>query len=190
MEEKLLYEKYKEGKHWEKHPTIYAQRFAKFLNKHEFKGLLVDAGCGNGRDVNVLNKNRFNVLGIDISAKEIKLAAQNYPDAKFEQQNIERLKFSDESVGAFFMINVIHYVKKEKALKEIYRTLRKKGLLLVHFNISIIDDEGVVDYEHKENDIFKLVSDFDIVEKRIFERVDSIPKKHTHKIMELIVQKK
>lgn len=189
MEEKELFEKYKQGRHWENHPIIYAKRFADFLKKNNFKGLLVDVGCGIGRDISFFKKEGLNVLGIDISDSELETAKLKCPDCRFEKQDVENLNFKANSIDAFFMINVIHYVKKKKALKELLRTLKKNGYLFIHFNIYIVDEEGHYDYQHEESEIMDLISGFKIVEKRVFFRTDDIPKKHTHEIMELILQK-
>jgi len=188
MESQLLFKKYCPGKHWINHPATYSGEFSKFLKKNNFQGLLVDIGCGRGRDVDIFSKNGFNVLGIDNDNNEINIAKSSY-DCDFELQDVENLKFQDNSVSAFFMINVIHYTKMEKALREIYRSLKEKGYLFIHFNISIIDENGNIDYEHKEEEILDLVSDFKIIEKKIIERIDDKQIKHTHKIMELILQK-
>ncbi|MBI2669043.1 class I SAM-dependent methyltransferase [Candidatus Woesearchaeota archaeon] len=189
MRSQKLYQKYAHGRHWEKHPTIYAKRFAAFLKERNFNGLLVDVGCGNGRDVAFFSKFGFNASGIDYSEKEIALAKEKFPTLQFEVRNAENLKFKDNSVGAFFMINLIHYVNMEKALREVYRTLKSRGYFFTHFNISIIDKEGKVDYSHDLQDILKLVSKFKIICKKTFERVDLQPIEHTHKIIELILQK-
>lgn len=189
MESQQLYDKYLLGKHWENHPTIYAEHFSKFLKKSKFSGLIVDTGCGNGRDTEVFAKEGFQVLGIDYSSKEITKAKKKNPKLKFEVQDVEKLNLHDSSVNAFFMINVIHYVKKKEAIQEILRTLKKGGYFFIHFNLSIIDKNGRTDYVHKEDEILKLVSPFKIIKEGIFERVDTIPIEHTHKIMELILQK-
>jgi len=189
MKQKQLYEKYKKGKHWKNHPKIYAKEFAEFLKDNNFQGFLVDLGCGNGRDVNIFQKEGFNVLGIDISEEVIKKASETFPNCKFEVQDIEKLNFNDNSVGAYLMINVIHYVNMEKALKEILRTLDDKGFLFIHFNLSITDDKGNIDYEQNEDEIMNLISNFEILDKKIFERIDEKPKKHIHKILQLILRK-
>ena len=46
MQEENLYQKYFNGRHWESHPTIYAESFIEFLKSQNFKGLVVDIGCG------------------------------------------------------------------------------------------------------------------------------------------------
>ena len=70
MRSEKLYQKYADGRHWEKHPTLYAETFAEFLKSVNFEGLVVDVGCGNGRDVDVFSKLGFNVLGVDNSKKK------------------------------------------------------------------------------------------------------------------------
>lgn len=189
MQEENLYQKYSDGRHWEKHPTLYAETFAKFLKNVNFKGMIVDIGCGNGRDVGVFVKDGFNALGVDISQQEIEDCKRRFPELKFEMQDAEKLMLEDNSVDAFFMINVIHYVHKEKAIREIFRVLKPKGYFFIHFNLEIIDKNGKVDYRHDQKEILKLVSMFKIIGKKIFNRTDQQPIEHKHKIMELILQK-
>jgi SAM-dependent methyltransferase len=189
MKSQQLYNKYNASRHWENHPTVYAEHFAKFLKDKNFKGLILDVGCGNGRDVNIFHGFGFDTLGVDNSEKEIESAKEKFPELKFEVQDAEKLNFKDNSIGAVFMINIIHYVHKEKAIQEILRTLTSGGYLFIHFNIDVIDQEGNVDYHHEPEDILKLISKFKVSQKRVFERIDSQPMKHKHEIMELILQK-
>jgi SAM-dependent methyltransferase len=189
MEEQKLYDKYLQGKHWEKHPTIYAESFVKFLKEKKFDDLILDIGCGNGRDVNVFEENNFKSLGVDYKKEEIDLCRKNFPKLRFEIQNAENLKIKNNSVGAVFMINVIHYLNEKKSLDEVYRILKNGGYFFIHFNIQIEDKNGKIDYKHDEKDIFELISRFKIIKKRKFERVDIQPKEHTHEIVELILQK-
>lgn len=189
MKSKELYQKYSDGRHWEKHPILYAENFAEFLKKVNLCGLLVDVGCGSGRDVNVFSRLGFNALGIDNSKDEIENCKKKYPKLKFEIQNAECLKFKDNLIDAYFMINVIHYVNKEKAIKEMFRTLKPEGYLLIHFNIEIIDKNGNRDYHQDQKEILKLISKFKIIKQNLFERVDFLPVEHKHKILELILQK-
>src|SRR3989344_2258331 len=189
MENQTLYNLYQDGRHWEKRPAIYAERYAAFLQERWFTGQIVDLGCGAGRDAAVFHRQGLEVLGIDISAEEISKAQLNHPSCKFEVQDVQALAWADNSVAAYFMINVIHYLNQQQALNEIHRTLRLGGYLFIHFNLDITDEEGNNDYHHDEKDIARLVSKFKIVERRKFERVDSLPKIHTHQILELILQK-
>ena len=189
MENVKLFNKYNEGKHWESHPTVYAEEFLSFLKEKNFTGNIVDLGCGNGRDVDVFNRKGFKVLGIDKSEENIKNAKRNFPNYKFEIQDIEKLKIKNNSVGAVFMINVIHYINKVKSIEEIYRILEDGGYFYIHFNLSITDSEGNIDYKDSEEEILKLISSFKIIERERIERVDKIPKMHKHIILKLILRK-
>ena len=139
MQSQQLYDKYVEGRHWEKHPTVYAERFVDFLKKKKNSGMIIDVGCGNGRDVEIFADAGFKTLGIDYAKEEIAKTQQKFPQLKFEVMNVEKLKFQDNSIDAFFMINVIHYVNKEKALQEIFRTLKQKRYFFIHVKMRLAD---------------------------------------------------
>jgi len=189
MQSKELYTKYSPSKHWELHPTIYAESFTEFLKNKKFHGKIVDIGCGTGRDVNVFVQHGLNALGIDNSEKEIALTKQKFPKLRFEVQDAEHLDFASNSIDACYTINVIHYVDKEKAINEILRILKPRGYFFIHFNIDIIDKNGKIDYHQDLNDILQSISMFKIIKKQIFERTDNQPIEHKHKIIELILQK-
>jgi len=184
-----LFEKYKEGNHWENHPVSYAKKFSNFLKSKKFRGLLVDIGCGNDRDIKEFTDNVIDCVGIDNDKKIIETANKKFPNCNFKVQNAEDLKFDNCSVSAIFIINVIHYLNNKKAIKEVYRILKPRGYLFIHFNLLIVDNKGKIDYEHRKEDILKLISKFKIIDDYIFERVDNYPTKHKHKILELVLQK-
>lgn len=189
MKERKLYTKYNTGEHWKNHSTTYAKTFLDFLKEKKFSGILFDLGCGNGRDVNFFKNHNLNAKGIDLNDKYISEAKVNFPNLCFEIQDIENLNFDDNSIDAFYMINVIHYLDEKKSLNEVFRKLKHGGYLFIHFNLEIKDNEGNMDYSKKEEEIYSLISKFYIIKKKIFKRVDTEPVNHTHKIIELILQK-
>jgi len=189
MHNQKLFNKYNKGTHWIGHPTEYAEHFSQFLKNKDFNGLLIDVGCGSGRDVSVFKQNGFNTKGIDNSEESIQSARSTYKGCNFNIGNAEQLIFENESIDAFFMINVIHYIDPQKAVKEIKRTLKKNGYFFIHFNLKIIDKNGNTDYEQKRSKIDQLLKDFQVIEERVFERIDQKPVEHTHTILELILQK-
>lgn len=189
MYEQQLFDKYFEGKHWKQHPTTYAASYAQFLSSQNFSGLLVDVGCGNGRDVAFFHQAGFKVAGIDYSLSEINTARDSQPRCSFLVANCEEIPFRDQAIGAYFMINVIHYVDPRQTLAELHRTLQKEGYLFVHFNLDITDEDGKQDYHQEEDDINSLIFDYRLVGRQTFQRVDTLPKPNTHTILELILQK-
>lgn len=190
MKNEDLFLKYNSRERWRDHSAEYARNYAKFLRICDFRDVLIDIGCGHGRDVDVFSSfPRLSVIGIDKNPEEIEKAKSMFPNCYFQVQDIEKLTMPKDSVGAFFMVNVIHYVDSEKAFSEIFRVLYSKGYLFIHFNLNITDNEGRIDYHHKREDIIKLVSGFNIIQENIFNRVDHIPFEHEHKVLELILQK-
>lgn len=193
MRNQKLYDKYLHGRHWDFHPGIYAVVFADFLRRERlFKGLLVDLGCGSGSDVAIFAEHSINAIGIDYSEQEVRAAVMRYSHLRFEQQNVEALTFADNSVGALYCVNVMHYVDQRRAMTEILRVLQPGGFVYVHFNEKIVDSTtGYVDYSQDKDEIMELVSSFSSYRPRnqLITREDAVPVPHEHYIRELILQK-
>ncbi len=205
MKNQKLFDKYRDGNHWENHPTSYAQEFVKFLSDASAKPkirregvlsslafCLTDLGCGNGRDVNHFAEMEIPAIGLDNDPKMLQLAKETYPERApaFYLFDIEQLPFTDNSEYAYFCINVMHYVDQKKVLGETYRTLKPGGHAFIHFNLLIFDDyDCVIDYHQNKSDVYELVKDFEIVEEKVFLRKDNLPTPHTHHIMQVILKK-
>jgi ubiquinone/menaquinone biosynthesis C-methylase UbiE len=198
MNNQKLFDKYRDGNHWENQPTDTAYDFVYFLERtspicREIKSgnfVITDLGCGNGRDVNLFNK-YIPAIGLDNDTQIIQLAKEIYPERApaFYPCDIEQLPFHDNSQYAYFCINVMHYVDQKKVLGEIYRTLRPEGYAFIHFNLLIIDQDYSIDYHQKKSEVYGLIKDFEIVEEKTFLREDALPTPHTHHIMQVILKK-
>lgn len=196
MKNQKLFDKYKKHTHWYNHPGVYADWFLRFLIvkgvdvDKEFDGQIVDLGCGNGRDVAFFHQAGCKSLGIDNDEKEIAFAHKLNPECKFIVGDIENLPWQDESIDAFFMINVIHYLDERRALAEIFRALKKGGYLYLHINLSITDKKGNVDYQGYDlQKTIKSIPKARILSWQYFKRIDLEPEWHEHKILEIILQK-
>lgn len=189
MQNQQLYDKYLQGRHWETHPTLYAERFADFLSTKDFRGSIVDLGCGSGRDVDVFQRRGFAVVGFDYDPIVVSQARNLFPSSTFEVGNTESLTLKPESIGALFMINVIHYVDQQKTFDEMIRVLRPGGYLFVHFNLKITDMLGNVDYKQSRGEILKIITGWRIIEELVLQRHDTVPIPHDHEILEMILQK-
>jgi SAM-dependent methyltransferase len=189
MKNQTLFDKYLQGKHWAGHPTVYAEKFSDFLKGKGFEGKLVDVGCGSGRDVDYFRLRGFNVFGIDYDEKEVATAKSDFPESNFMTANAEEMPFADTAIGAFFMINVMHYVDQTKVMEEISRTLAPGGYAFIHFNLRITDAEGVTDYVQDKESIEKLFEGFSVVQESTLHRVDQTPFLHEHEILEVILRR-
>jgi len=197
MNNQTLFDKYVDGSHWEKHPTIYADECIAFLKKEiaanhiSADTLIVDLGCGNGRDVNHFKQSGIHTEGIDNDTKIIELTKKSYPEhaLSFSLYDIHALPYRDEAEVAYYCINVMAYVDAAKVLSEMYRTLKPGGFAFIHFNLLIVDQNYEIDYHQKKSDVYELLKDFEIVEEKIFLREDKVPMPHLHHIMQVIIKK-
>jgi 2-polyprenyl-3-methyl-5-hydroxy-6-metoxy-1,4-benzoquinol methylase len=94
---------------------------------------VLDLGCGAGAPTTHALAGRFEVTGVDISARQIALAQQNIPEAKFIQTDMTQLDFDPESfdaVATFYAL--IHVPRQEQSelLQNIATWLRPGGLLV------------------------------------------------------------
>jgi len=190
MQNRELFEKYLQGRHWEEHPTVYAELFSDILLREgAARCRIVDVGCGTGRDVAEFSKREFDVLGIDYSEDEIANARSLHPSCAFDVQDAERLVIRDSAMDAAFSINVMHYVDQARTVSEIHRVLRPGGLFFVHFNLRISDRDGNVDLEQDEKKIMELFHGWQAVDRQVYDRIDTKPFDHVHTILQLVLRR-
>ena len=106
----------------------------KFTNLLKGKKIL-DFGCGNGRDLKLFYKNKFDAIGIDYSDELIKIARKKLKNVKILKRNfLKKLDFKDEEFdGVWACASILHIPKKSlnKVLLEIRRILKKQGILFI-----------------------------------------------------------
>lgn len=110
----------------------YVQLLLKYLPKNSS---VLDLGCGAGVPVDdLLLKAGHEVVGIDISSEQIKLAKKNCPRGDYVVGNIEKLAVGDYQVDAVVSLYAIFHsprVMHGKILKVIASCLKKRGYLLI-----------------------------------------------------------
>jgi len=114
------------------------RRIVKLFKKKGVKNIL-DLGCGSGRHAVYLAKYGFEVYGIDIAPKGIKMTRDWLKKEKLKANLkigsiYKRLPYKDKFFDAVISTQAIHHEKIEnirKAIKEIERVLRPRGLLFI-----------------------------------------------------------
>lgn len=107
------------------------ETFIKFLSD---RTLVLDVGCGCGRDTKYLLERGINTIGIDLSKAMIEQARKYVPNATFLQMDMRKLEFEKASFsGALAMASVFHISKKQMPdlLTEFRRVLKDNGLLYI-----------------------------------------------------------
>ncbi|MFX0025872.1 MAG: class I SAM-dependent methyltransferase [Candidatus Hermodarchaeota archaeon] len=119
---------------------ILRRRIISELKKYTVNGLLVDVGCGSGNlIVEIAQKFKtIDLIGVDISDEILELAKQRAikdefnERIKFEIGNVEKLPFTDNSIDFIVSsLSLHHWTNPKMAFKELFRTLKENGSLLV-----------------------------------------------------------
>ena len=100
---------------------------------------VLDLGCGAGDPKTKRLAERFEVLGVDLSGAQVKLARASVPTADFLQGDFTSLKLEDSSldaVTAFYSISHVPRDEHEAVFASIARWLRPGGLFLASLGAS------------------------------------------------------
>lgn len=110
----------------------FVSQLLKYLPK---QSTILDLGCGAGVPVDdVFLKAGHQVIGIDISPEQIKLARKNCPGGEFVVGNIAELKAGEYKANAVVSFYTLFHVERDlhgKVLKVIASYLPKGGMLLL-----------------------------------------------------------
>ena len=93
---------------------------------------VLDLGCGDGANARYLS-DRFDVVGVDVSEEQLRLARAAAPAATFVQADFMELAFPDSSFDAVTALySLMHVPRDEHAalVSRIRRWLRPGGLFL------------------------------------------------------------
>ena len=104
--------------------------FSQLLPPH---ALILDAGCGTGRDTSLLKGHGFVPVGLDLSIGMLTLARQKYPGIEFIEGNLLHLPFEASTFdGVWAHASLLHLKDAAtviRAIKEFNRVLKKDGIL-------------------------------------------------------------
>ncbi len=110
----------------------YVQKLLKLLPK---KSIVLDLGCGAGVPVDdLLIKAGHEVIGIDISEEQIKLARANCPRGQYlvgDIQNLVEREYQVQAIVSFYTIFHVSRTKQGEVLKTLASFLPHDGLLLL-----------------------------------------------------------
>ncbi len=95
-------------------------------------GLVLDVGCGPGRDCAFLAKKGFKVIGIDSSNGMVEEAKKLVPGGDFRKMDMMKLEFKDEEFDVVWACASLLHLKKDDAITALgeFRRVLKRGRLL------------------------------------------------------------
>jgi SAM-dependent methyltransferase len=102
-----------------------------FLDSILENSLVLDAGCGNGK--NILYRKDLNFIGIDISSKQVDICKKK--GLNVFEGDIRNLLFKNNTFNYIICIATYHHldndIDRATALNELYRVLKTKGKILI-----------------------------------------------------------
>lgn len=118
-----------------KHLVKFKPWFLKYLRESD---VVLDIGCGNGQSTLKAAKKVKKIIGIDVDDKELAKAKSEAQGLKIKNVKFlkstaeEKFDFGDKTFDKVLFFDVLeHLENQELALSEIWRVLKKDGLLLL-----------------------------------------------------------
>jgi len=117
------------------HRTLIFPSFFRFINK-ALAGKALEIGCGIGKTTKLLAEkySKLMITAIDYDKEQIERAGKNnnLNNVKFQYGDATKLKFKNSSFEYAIETNTFHHIKNySKAIKEVYRMLKKNGIFYV-----------------------------------------------------------
>jgi tellurite methyltransferase len=123
---------------------------------------VLDAGCGDGRNLVYLLREGFEVFALDANPDAVNRVRQlseslntGLPAENFRVGAIQQMPFPDDFVDVVICNAVLHFCRDEtqfrKALGELWRVLKAGGMLFVRLGSRI-----GMDFEHLHGKIFRI----------------------------------
>jgi len=113
------------------------RRMDLILKNVSLKGKLLDIGCGNGAQTIEFLRYVDYCVAIDVEEERLNVFRQKLKELKLSNCEVKRmdatnLEFQGETFDIITCIEVLEHIPdQEKALKEMYRVLKKGGLLIL-----------------------------------------------------------
>lgn len=122
--------------------------FAKKLEEQLEPGSkILDAGCGAGIPIAKYLSEKFQVQGIDISSKQVKLAKKLVPGAEFKKADMSDPGFENETFDGIICLYALIHVDRTRhleILRKFYSLLKTPGYLMICMQLG--EGEGEADY--------------------------------------------
>jgi SAM-dependent methyltransferase len=120
------------------------QRFLEAFAAHLPKGAnVLDLGCGAGIPSTVMLAERFQVVGVDLSSEQLRLARKNVPRATFVEADLtsfDPLPGSFSGISAFYSITHVPREEHAELFSRIGNWLEPGGLLVASLGAEGSDD--------------------------------------------------
>ncbi|MEO8232661.1 MAG: class I SAM-dependent methyltransferase [Ignavibacteriota bacterium] len=107
--------------------------------------VILEAGCGTGRWINLFENSNQNIFGLDFSLEMVKIPKTEKSQLNFVNADAINIPFKDNFYDLIFCVNAIHHFSdKLKFIQECKRTLSTNGMIAVFGVDPTIDKDWYV----------------------------------------------
>jgi len=93
--------------------------------------LVLDLGCGTGMMVDVLMRQGYQVLGLDLRPEGLYAIHKTLPRSWLLQAEATQLPLAENVFDVLLLLDVLEHVNDQVLLREVHRVLRPGGLAMV-----------------------------------------------------------
>lgn len=118
------------NKYSDENESRYNEEFAKFVRDLATSlhcSSVLEIGCGTGIDLRLF-PNTFDIHGIDLNERALKIAKEKIPIGNFKKESITKLPFENSSIDFVFTHGLMNYLDDktlEKGVSEMFRVSAK-----------------------------------------------------------------
>lgn len=112
-------------------------------DRYKSQDLILDAGCGEGRNLKWFYVNGFTISGVDTDAVRLENAKLMYPKSasNFKAGNLDALPYGESEFNHILCSAVLHFAQSEthffKMFSELTRVLKLNGTLFIRIASNI-----------------------------------------------------
>lgn len=107
--------------------------------------VILEAGCGTGRWINLFESKNKNIFGLDFSLEMMKISKAENACLNLVNADAVKIPFKDNFLDLLFCVNAIHHFPdKLKFIKESKRTLSNNGMMAIFGVDPTIDKDWYV----------------------------------------------
>jgi ubiquinone/menaquinone biosynthesis C-methylase UbiE len=107
-------------------------------------GMILDAGCGSGRDCVYFAGKGYEVTGVDLSESLLEIARTKTTKARFFCQDLRYLSFADSLFDGIWSCASLLHLKREEipsVLKKFFSILKPDGALFILVKSGVGEEE-------------------------------------------------
>ena len=145
--------------------------YQKFREHIPYGGMILDAGCGVGRDTRFFIKKGYRVISFDASLEMVKLCRQ-YPFAYCLHKSFNEIEFREEFDGIWACASLIHLPRYDfiKTIHKLAGVLKPNGVIYISIkegSLSKIKRQEKTTYFHKDEVIRNVMEKDLLFEERL-----------------------